>query len=134
MSISINNIRRAGRNLNRDINRAGRDLNRNINRAGRDINRSIIDVGKQAEEAFNSLAGPVKRSIQNEADSLAAKYHQSNPNPDFDDCVLMVSSGVAAAGAKIGTASGPLGSVVGAALGAGGGVAAARIACRRITQ
>ena len=73
----------------------------------------------------------VTEYLQNEAFSLAATA-KSKGTEDYKDCIPVVTAGVAAAGAKIGTLGGPWGTVVGAALGAGGGVNMARIACRRM--
>ncbi|HDR7324512.1 TPA: hypothetical protein QCX00_002957 [Bacillus toyonensis] len=67
----------------------------------------------------------IQEAIQKKADSLANAYQNTNPNGDFNDCVTIVAAGCAAYGA---TLSGPLG----AAIGAGAGVPAARIACHRI--
>lgn len=80
------------------------------------------------------ISNPLKEVmeyLQEEAFSLAANA-KSNGTEDYKDCIPIVTAGVAATGAKIGTAGGPWGTVVGAALGAGGGVNMARIACRRM--
>lgn len=104
-----------------------------IEHAGEEFKKAVTTAVEQGEQAFNSLSEPAQHAIQDEADALAAQYHEEHPNPDFDDCVTMVAAGVAAAGAKLGASSGPWGAAAGAAIGAGGGVPAARIACRRLT-
>lgn len=67
-----------------------------------------------------------KRDLQNKANILAVQYKNARGGGgDFDDCVAVVAAGCAAYGASKG---GPWG----AAIGAGGGVPLARIACRRV--
>ncbi|NOJ73898.1 hypothetical protein [Paenibacillus alvei] len=74
---------------------------------------------------FEALTDGLKKEYEKISNELAAQYQGEHPNGDFDDCVVIVAAGCAAAGAAAG---GPLGAAVGAA----GGVPAARIACRRI--
>lgn len=80
---------------------------------------------------FNDPIKDVNDQLQGEADQLAARVHDSGEASDYEDCVPIVTAGVAAAGAKLGASGGPWGAAVGAALGAGGGINMARIACRR---
>ena len=105
-----------------------------IHRTGRDINDVIVHFGGQAESVFSSLAEPARLSIQKKADELAAQYIESNPNPDYYDCIEIVAKGVFTAGKEIKTSSGSWGDSVDAALGAGVGIPAAKIACQRITM
>ena len=74
------------------------------------------------------LSGELKKILdganpQEFANQKAAAFHDANPNANFDDCVTTVAAACAAGGAVLG---GP----AGAALGVGGGVPLARIACR----
>lgn len=91
------------------------DIIRGVGRAidhGADV---IRDLAGDQQEKFNEIAG-----------SLAVAYKEERgESGDFNDCVVVVAAGCAAAGASYG---GP----VGAALGAGAGVPAARLACRRV--
>jgi hypothetical protein len=105
-----------------------------IHRTGRDINDVIVHFGGQAESVFSSLAEPARVSIQKKADDLAAQYLDSHPNPDYYDCVEIVAEGVLTAGNEIKTSSGSWGDSVDAALEAGVGTPAAKIACKRITM
>lgn len=105
-----------------------------IHRTGRDINNVIVHVGGQAESVFSSLAEPARLSIQKKADELATQYLDSNPNPDYYDCVNIVTEGVLTAGKEIKASCGSWGESVDAALGAGVGTPAAKIACKRITM
>ncbi len=105
-----------------------------IHRTGRDINDVIVHFGGQAESVFSSLAEPGRLSIQKKADEFAAQYLESNPNPDYYDCVKIVAEGVLTAGNEIKANSGSWGDSVDAALGAGVGIPAAKIACKRITM
>ncbi|WP_155591231.1 hypothetical protein [Lysinibacillus cavernae] len=105
-----------------------------IHRTGRDINDVIVHLGGQAESVFSSLAEPGRLSIQKKADELAAQYLEGNPNPDYYDCVEIVAEGVLTAGNEIKASSGSWGDSVDAALGAGVGIPAAKIACKRITM
>lgn len=103
-------------------------------RTGRDINDGIVYFGGQAESVFSSLAEPARVSIQKKADDLAAKYLSSNPNPDYYECIEIVAEGVLTAGKEIKASSGSWGDSVDAALEAGVGTPAAKIACKRITM
>ncbi|MFJ7647165.1 hypothetical protein ACIQ1H_06430 [Lysinibacillus sp. NPDC097279] len=103
-------------------------------RTGRDINDGIVYFGGQAESVFSSLAEPARVSIQKKADDLAAKYLGSNPNPDYFECIEIVAEGVLTAGNEIKASSGSWGDSVDAALEAGVGTPAAKIACKRITM
>ena len=69
--------------------------------------------------------GDARKQLQNFANKTAAQVKDSGQVADYNACVVMVAAACAAYGAKSG---GPLG----AALGAGGGSAAAGIACRRV--
>lgn len=75
-----------------------------------------------------SLPNPLeaaKKKLQNFANSSALSYRAARGgNGDYEDCVAVVAAACAAYGAS-------QGGVVGAAIGAGGGVPFARIACRR---
>jgi len=102
-------------------------------RTAQDINDVIVHFGGQAESVFSSLAEQGRLSIQKKADELAAQYLESNPNPDYYDCVEIVAEGVTTAGNEIKASSGSWGESVDAALGAGVGIPAAKIACKRIT-
>lgn len=105
-----------------------------IHRTGQDINDEIVHFGGQAESVFSSLAEQGRLSIQKKADELAAQYLESNPNPDYYDCVNIVAEGVLTAGSEIKASSGSWGESVEAALGAGVDIPAAKIACKRITM
>lgn len=105
-----------------------------IHRTGRDINDVIVHFGGQAESVFSSLAEPARLSIQKKADALAAQYLESNLYPDYFECVEIVADGVFNAGKEIKASSGSWGDSVDAALGAGVGIPAAKIACKRITM
>ncbi|MCL1698378.1 MULTISPECIES: hypothetical protein [unclassified Lysinibacillus] len=105
-----------------------------IHRTGQDINDGIVHFGGQAESVFSSLAEQGRLSIQKKADALAAQYLESNPNPDYYDCVEMVAEGVLTAGNEIKDSSGSWGDSVDAALGAGVAIPAAKIACKRISM
>ncbi|MGA2799661.1 MAG: hypothetical protein ABSE63_18925 [Thermoguttaceae bacterium] len=68
----------------------------------------------------------IKKIAQHKADALAVAYQNTQGDGgDFEDCVVVVAAGCAALGAAEG-------GVIGAALGAGGGVPLARISCRRV--
>jgi len=105
-----------------------------IHRTGQDINDVIVHFGGQAESVFSSLAEQGRVSIQKKADELAAQYLESNPNPDYFDCVQIVAEGIFTAGNEIKANSGSWGESVDAALDAGVGTPAAKIACQRITM
>lgn len=68
--------------------------------------------------------------ISSVAGRLAMQAREQGSN--YDDCVIMVTTGISAYLAKEGAVSGPWGAGIGAALGAGGGIHAARIACGRV--
>ncbi|MFF2287286.1 hypothetical protein [Peribacillus butanolivorans] len=87
----------------------------------KEVRKAIDKTIDQVEQIVEDIGG----GLQETADKLAAQYHVDHPSGDFDDCVLVVAAGCAAAGAALG---GP----AGAALGAGAGLPAARLACRRI--
>lgn len=93
-----------------------------------DVGGQMSDLAKSgflgATNALSSLAGEFKDGLEQEALKLAVQYKQ-NGGDDFNDCVPMVTAGMAFLGAKLGGA-------LGAAVGAGGGLYAARIACRRV--
>jgi len=95
-----------------------------IHRTGQDINDEIVHFGGQAESVFSSLA----------EQGRAAQYLESNPNPDYYDCVTFVAEGVLTAGGEIKASSGSWGESVEAALGAGVDIPAAKIACKRISM
>lgn len=105
-----------------------------IHRTGQDINDVIVHFGGQAESVFSSLAEQGRVSIQKKADELAAQYLESNPNPDYNECVQIVAEGVFTAGNEIKASSGSWGESVDAALDAGVGTPAAKIACKRIAM
>ncbi|MFJ7666631.1 hypothetical protein ACIQXI_05955 [Lysinibacillus sp. NPDC097195] len=105
-----------------------------IPRTGRDINDEIVHFGGQAESVFSSLAEQARLSIQKKADDLAAQYLDSNPNPDYYDCVDIVAEGVLTAGNEIKASSGAWGDSVDAALEAGVGTSVAKLACKRIAM
>jgi hypothetical protein len=86
----------------------------------------LSEAVKAVEEAVSGLGESVTDGVQNMADDLAAQYQSNHGGGDYDDCVMIVAAGCAAGGAVIG------GGPIGAAIGAAGGVPAARIACRRI--
>ena len=84
--------------------------------------------GIDPSAALKDLSGELKKILdganpQEFANQKAAAFHDANPNANFDDCVTTVAAACAAGGAVLG---GP----AGAALGVGGGVPLARIACR----
>jgi hypothetical protein len=87
----------------------------------------VEDIQKGAQKVADALnPQQIAEAAQNEANALAEQYKAARGGGgDFDDCVAVVAAGCAAAGAAKG---GP----VGAAIGAGGGVPLARIACRRV--
>lgn len=76
-----------------------------------------------------SIPNPIeaaKKKLQGVANGLAVNYKNARGGGGgFDDCVTIVAAGTAAYGAS-------QGGVVGAAIGAGGGVPMARIACRAV--
>jgi hypothetical protein len=73
----------------------------------------------------------VANFLQTEAYDIALAAKNKKAAKNFDDCIPIVTAGVAAAGAKIGASGGPWGAVAGASIGAGGGVNMARLACRK---
>jgi hypothetical protein len=75
-----------------------------------------------AKTSLANLAGAYQDDVLKDAKILAVQYNQNGGN-NFDDCVPIVLSGLAFIGTKKGGAWG-------AAIGAGGGYYAARIACR----
>jgi len=103
-----------------------------IHRTGRDINDGIVHFGGQAESVFSSLAEPARLSLQKKADEIATQYLDSNPNPDYYDCIGIVAEGVLSTANEIKASSGSWGESVDAALEAGVGITAAKIACKRI--
>ena len=105
-----------------------------IHRTGQDINDEIVHFGGQAESIFSSLAEQGRVSIQKKADELAAQYLESNPNPDYYDCIEIVAKGVFTARNEIKASSGSWGESVDAAIGAGVGIPTAKIACKRISM
>jgi hypothetical protein len=109
---------------------------------------SLID---ELNDALNSAASEIERSVTNlsgEIDingkleeialPLAQSWKSDHPNAqpgsasDFDDCVTIVAAGTAAGATIAASSLGPWGTALGAAVGAGGGIAAARIVCRRV--
>lgn len=86
----------------------------------------LSEAVKAVEETISDLGESVTDGIQDMADDLAAQYQSNHSGGDYDDCVTVVAAGCAAAGAVVG------GGPIGAAIGAAGGVPAARMACRRI--
>lgn len=87
----------------------------------------VEDIQREAQNLANQLnPQQIAEAAQSEANMLADKYKAARGGGgDYEDCVAVVAAGCAAAGAAKG---GP----VGAAIGAGGGVPLARIACRRV--
>jgi hypothetical protein len=63
----------------------------------------------------------------------ASEDNRPGSDDDFDDCVTVVTAIVTVTATAIASASaGTLGSIAGAALGAGGGLAVSRLVCRRL--
>lgn len=72
------------------------------------------------------LSSDLKAKLKDAANDLAKQYKESEgESGNYDNCVMIVAAGCAAAGASM---DGP----VGAALSTAGGVPAARLACRAI--
>lgn len=94
----------------------------------------VKDIQKEAQNLADALdPRQIAEQAQAHANMLAVTYRDEHDGGgDFDDCVVVVAAGCAAAGATIGASGGPLSAGVGAALGAGTGVPLARIACRRV--
>lgn len=85
-----------------------------------------------------ALPGETEAMLESLAVPLAQQWKSDHPNAqsasesDYEDCVTVVASGLAAAGAAIGASAAGVGAILGAAIGAGAGIPAARMACRRI--
>jgi hypothetical protein len=87
---------------------------------------TVAKAGFDSANAFmDNVVGAAKDELVGEAKVLAIQYQKSSTNANFDDCVPLVMAGVAYLAALKGGA-------IGAAIGAGGGYYAARIACRLI--
>jgi hypothetical protein len=98
------------------------------------LNKSLTNIdptnrNSALREELRKLDPSIK--LEELALPLAQAWKDEHPDAqpgseaDFNDCVLVVSAGMAAIGASMG---GP----VGAAIGAGGGIAAGRLVCRRV--
>ncbi|MBB6622552.1 hypothetical protein H7E67_03830 [Clostridium gasigenes] len=86
----------------------------------------IPDLSISIPNPLEILEDSVMEKIHDVVDDLAQQYKENQgESGNFDDCVLVAASGCAAAGSAVG---GP----AGAAIGAAGGLPAARLVCRRL--
>jgi len=74
---------------------------------------------------LDNLDEKFKKAVTDAAENAATLYQSERPNGDYDDCVVIAAAAAASGGAA-------MGGVLGAAVGVGSGLPAARIACRRI--
>ncbi len=96
-----------------------------------DIARHIHEECEHVAKVAHSV-DPIK-TLQSTANKLAVEYREDNDDGgDYDNCVLVVAASLAAAASSAGWSAGPGGAAVAAALGTGGGIPLAKIACGRV--
>jgi hypothetical protein len=99
--------------------------NSEVSAALRTIDPTLLVGDTQA--LLEPMAMPLAQQWKSEHPSA-----QSDSQADIDDCITVVSSGLVAAGAALGSSAVGVGAIVGAAIAASAGIPAARLACKRI--
>ncbi len=99
-----------------------------VTHAGEVLSKEAGKAADAATKAFNDLNQANQAVLLKVAEPLAAVYQAAVPNPDYSNCVIIVTAGVAAEAAAL-TTSNP---TIAASIGAGGGAAVAQIVCRRL--